>query len=105
MRVEPLEPVGALLTGVSLSDPAGFDVGRVTALLAEHGVLVLRNQVAGDEDFVAFLRRFGDLTFTTGETPVPGFDDLNIVTNVGRTRPPRSTLSLLAMSSMPTPDR
>lgn len=29
--------------------------------------------------------------FTTGETPVPGFDDLNVISNVGRTTPPRST--------------
>lgn len=91
MKVEPLEPIGAVLTGVSLADPAAFDIERMKALLAEHGVLVMRNQEAGDDEFVRFLRRFDDLTFTTGETPVPGFDDLNVVSNVGRTTPPRST--------------
>ena len=29
--------------------------------------------------------------FTVGETPVPGFPELNVVSNIGRTRPPRST--------------
>ena len=60
-------------------------------LLAEHGVLILRNQPVDDAGFLAFLRRFGDMMFTEGETPVPGFPDLNVISNVGRTTPPKST--------------
>jgi alpha-ketoglutarate-dependent taurine dioxygenase len=60
-------------------------------LLGEHGVIVIRGQHPGDAEFVRFLSSFGDLTFTKGETPVTGFDDLNVISNVGRTSPPQST--------------
>ena len=66
-------------------------VARLVDLLARHGVMILPGQHLDDESFVALLTRFGELTFTTGETPVAGFADLNVVTNVGRTTPPRST--------------
>nr|WP_269810471.1 TauD/TfdA family dioxygenase [Kineosporia rhizophila] len=59
-------------------------------LLAEHGVAVLPGQDVDDQQFLEFLGRFGRLTFTQGETPVPGFGDLNVISNVGRTTPPRS---------------
>jgi taurine dioxygenase len=58
--------------------------------LADHGVLVFRQQTADDAEFVAFLKRLGQLTFTVGETPVPHQPMLNLVSNVGRTQPPVS---------------
>jgi taurine dioxygenase len=82
-----LHPLGVRLTGADLST---VDVAVVRRLLAAHGVLVAPAQHLDDAAFVAFLRRFGELVFTAGETPVPGFPDLNVVTNVGRTTPPRS---------------
>jgi taurine dioxygenase len=91
VRVNPLDPVGAVVAGVRVDALPDQDVTRMRQLLAEHGVLVLRSQDADDGAFVRFLRSFGDLTFTTGETPVDGFPDLNVITNVGRTTPPRST--------------
>ncbi|WP_415975651.1 TauD/TfdA dioxygenase family protein [Rhodococcus sp. 077-4] len=66
-------------------------VEELRKLLAEHGVLILREQPLDDNRFLAFLRRFGDMMFTEGETPVPGFPDLNVISNVGRTTPPKST--------------
>jgi taurine dioxygenase len=54
-------------------------------------VLALPDQHVDDEGFLRFLRSFGPTMFTVGETPVPGFPELNIVSNVGRSRPPRST--------------
>ena len=86
-----LAPIGVRVTGLSLDDPAAETITHLTGLLARHGVVVLPDQPPGDDAFVAFLRRFGPLTFTTGETPVPGYPDLNVVSNVGRTTPPRST--------------
>lgn len=84
-----LNPVGAAVPGTTLDDA---DTGELARLLAEHGVLVLTGRHGVDDTaFRRFLRRFGDLTFTTGETPVPGFPDLNVVSNVGRTTPPRSS--------------
>lgn len=90
MRTTILEPVGVELTDLAVSD---VDVGTVIALrdvLADHGVAVLPGQDVDDASFVGFLKSFGDLMFTEGETPVPGFPDLNAVSNVGRTTPPRS---------------
>ncbi|WP_032376288.1 TauD/TfdA dioxygenase family protein [Rhodococcoides fascians] len=70
-------------------DSASVDDMRTQ--LAEYGVLILRDQPMDDRRFIEFLRRFGDLMFTEGETPVPGFPDLNVVSNIGRTTPPKST--------------
>ena len=47
-------------------------------------------QDVDDAGFVAFLEQFGELMFTKGETPVAGFPDLNVISNVGRKTPPRS---------------
>ena len=67
------------------------DVDRMTRLLAEHGVVAIPNQDVDDDAFLDFLRSFGDLMFTEGETPVDGAPDLNVISNVGRTTPPKST--------------
>ena len=77
--------------GVDLADHlTGAAVDRLRHLLAEHGAVVLPGQEIDDAAFVGFLRRFGELTFTVGETPLDGFPDLNVISNVGRTTPPRS---------------
>ena len=86
-----LNPVGVELTGVSLGDASATQVARLRALLADHGVIVARGQQLDDAGFVAFLRSFGALTFTEGETPVPGCPDLNVVSNIGRSVAPRSS--------------
>ena len=84
-------PVGATVTDVSVESLGPERVEELALLLAEHGVLILPDQPIGDAAFVDFLTRFGPLTFTRGETPVEGFPDLNVVSNVGRTVPPKST--------------
>jgi taurine dioxygenase len=86
--VRILEPIGVQLDD-SRADGL-VDVDRLRLLLAEHGVIVLRDQVVDDARFLDFLRSFGSPVFTVGETPVAGFPDLNVVSNVGRSRPPRS---------------
>ena len=86
-----LEPVGTEVHDAQVTALAEPAIAQLRSLLGRHGVVVLRGQDLDDTGFVAFLRRFGDLTFTTGETPVPNFPDLNVVSNVGRTTPPRST--------------
>jgi taurine dioxygenase len=91
MRFTVLDPIGAEVTDVALSGLAGEPAAELRDLLAYHGVLVLRGQTTDDRHFVEFLRSFGELTFTKGETPVPGCADLNLITNEGRTTPPRST--------------
>jgi taurine dioxygenase len=91
LDVTPLTPIGARLTGLRVDslDPAA--VTELRRLLAEHGVLTLPDQHVDDDGFLRFLRSFGPTMFTVGETPVPGFPELNIVSNVGRSKPPRST--------------
>lgn len=88
MDIVARQPVGATISGLPLADA---DPQVLVPLLAEHGVLVLRGHVCDDAAFSAFLQRFGPLVFTPGETPVDGFPDLNVVSNVGRTTPPRSS--------------
>jgi taurine dioxygenase len=89
--VERTQPLGAVIGAVDLAAPPDQLLDDLPRLLAEHGVVVFRGQTIDDGAFVAFLRSLGPLAFTTGETPVPGFPDLNVVSNVGRSEPPRST--------------
>ncbi len=65
-------------------------MAEIAFLIASARVVVFRGQQADDAQFVRFLRGLGRLTFTRGETPVEGAPDLNIVTNLGRSTPPRS---------------
>jgi taurine dioxygenase len=90
MHQSVLNPVGVAITDLPLGDVDAGPVAELQRLLADHGVLVLPGQQADDAAFVAFLARFGELTFTKGETPVAGFPDLNVISNVGRAAPPRS---------------
>ncbi|WP_433786179.1 TauD/TfdA dioxygenase family protein [Actinomycetospora sp. CA-101289] len=91
MHTRPLSPLGVEVTDVDLTALDDEQVEAFRVLLAEHGVVVVPGQDGLDDDgFAAFLRRFGDVVFTVGETPVPGRDDLNVVSNVRRTTPPRS---------------
>ncbi len=85
-----LDPIGVTVTGLRVGDVDDAAVTRLGRLLADHGVVVLPDQDVDDQAFVGFLGRFGALTFTEGETPVPGSPDLNVVSNVGRDTPPRS---------------
>ncbi|MGF1513755.1 MAG: TauD/TfdA dioxygenase family protein [Elainellaceae cyanobacterium] len=88
--IRPLSPFGAEVTGLTLTDISTDVAQTLRYTLAAQGVVVLRNRQVSDDDFVAFLRRLGPLTFTTGEMPVAHQPQLNLVTNVGRDRPPRS---------------
>jgi taurine dioxygenase len=66
------------------------DPETVRAALGETGVVVIRDAGLSDAEFVAFLQALGPLTFTDGEAPHPEEPLLNVVSNVGRTTPPRS---------------
>jgi taurine dioxygenase len=90
MNFYPLSPFGVIANNTSINDLSDRDINDVKNALAHNGFVVFPKQSANDADFVAFLDRLGELTFTIGETPVAAQPDLNIVSNVGRTRPPRS---------------
>lgn len=91
MNSEALNPLGVRVTGVAVGRLGTSDVDVLRHLLAEHGVAVLPGRRVGNDEFTAFLESLGDLMFTEGETPVEGYPDLNVITNVGRTTPPKST--------------
>lgn len=85
------QPLGVTLTEVRLDAVGPGGVDDLRNLLATHGVVVVPAQTLDDDAFTTFLRGFGELAFTTGEAPVPGHPDLNVISNVGRTTAPRST--------------
>ena len=92
LDVIAMTPIGARLTGLR-GRHRSIERRRqdLRHLLAEHGVLVLPAQHIDDDGFLRFLRSFGPTMFTVGEIPVPGHPELNVVSNVGRAEPPRST--------------
>ncbi len=90
MKQHDLHPLGAQISDLSLADVDVAVAHRLREILAKRGVVVFPDQTLDDEAFTRFLGRFGDLMFSVGETPVPGHTDLNVITNVGRTTPPRS---------------
>ena len=85
-----LSVVGVAVAGLPLGDVDAGAATELRRLLADHGVLIMPGQQVDDAGFLAFLKQFGELMFTTGETPVTGYPDLNLISNVGRSTPPRS---------------
>ena len=80
MRVTTLMRLGAVVDAIRVDSLHEHQVERLRRELAEHGVLIMRRQNAGDAEFVRFLRSVGDLIFIKGETPVDGFPDLIVIT-------------------------
>lgn len=90
MIVQHLIPLGAKIRNQQINGVSIDDIHELKTVLAEYGVLVFKNQKCTNRDFVEFLKKFGQLTFTTGETPVDDAPDLNMVSNVGRVEKPVS---------------
>jgi taurine dioxygenase len=90
MNISKTSPFGSEINGLNITDVRAKDIGDLKNILAHNGLIVFRQQTATDRDFVDFLGRLGSLTFTIGETPVADRPELNIVSNIGRTSPPRS---------------
>ncbi|MCZ4076798.1 TauD/TfdA family dioxygenase [Rhodococcus sp. H36-A4] len=91
MKHEILRPIGVRITEVDPARLSAEDLDEFVTLLARHGVAVMPDREIDDDQFLAFLRSFGDLMFTEGESPVAGYPDLNVISNVGRSTPPKST--------------
>ncbi len=85
-----LSPFGTEASKISISEMNDQDIAALKYTLANHGFVVFRQQAVSDDDFVAFLSRMGQMTFTVGETPVFQQPFLNVVSNIGRVHPPRS---------------
>ncbi|MEO0647702.1 MAG: TauD/TfdA family dioxygenase [Cyanobacteria bacterium J06650_10] len=89
-NVFSLSPFGVEIHGLDVRQIVENNLTELKRLLAEQGVAVIRNQLISDAEFVNFLKQLGPLTFTVGEKPVADQPLLNVVSNVGRDRPPRS---------------
>lgn len=85
-----LLPFGIEANGSDITEIDDKDLVCLKQVIANNGVVVFRRQAGSDADFVAFLSRLGSMTFTAGEIPVAHQPDLNVVSNIGRDRPPRS---------------
>jgi taurine dioxygenase len=90
INLRTLSPFGVEVNEISIRDINNKDLVFLKHIIAHNGLLVFRKQAVNDTDFVAFLSRLGSMTFTVGETPVLHQPDLNVVSNIGRDRPPRS---------------
>ncbi|MBM7066752.1 TauD/TfdA family dioxygenase [Actibacterium sp. 188UL27-1] len=69
---------------------APLNTAAVRQQVEADGVVKLSSNGMTAHGFVDFLSTLGPLMFTEGEIPLKALPDLNIVTNVGRTKPPRS---------------
>ncbi len=85
-----LLPFGIEVNETRITDLSDEDIVSLKHALANNGLIVFRQQAVSDADFVAFLNRLGQMTFTVGETPVLHQPSLNVVSNIGRVHPPRS---------------
>jgi taurine dioxygenase len=85
-----LSPFGAEANEMSITNINDKDLVSLKHVVANNGFVIFRKQAVGDADFVAFLSRLGSMTFTAGETPVLDQPALNLVSNIGRDRPPTS---------------
>jgi taurine dioxygenase len=90
IALQNLAPFGVEIKGMNVSEVEDDVIFNLKHLLAHHGVVILRHQWLSDAEFVSFLKRLGTLMFTAGENPVPHQPWLNLVSNVGRDRTPRS---------------
>ena len=90
MRTVKLSPFGLEVWDVDIGALSQAAADALAGLIAINRVVVFRNQSGGDSELVSFLQQLGPLTFTAGETPVAGAPDLNVVSNLGRSTPPRS---------------
>lgn len=86
----PLAPFGSEVADVDLDHLTTEDINTIRLGISRSRVVVFRDQTIGDAGLVHFLGALGPLTFTDGETPVADAPDLNVVSNLGRTTPPRS---------------
>ncbi|MEM1388376.1 MAG: TauD/TfdA family dioxygenase [Pseudomonadota bacterium] len=66
------------------------DPAEIAQAAAQHGVVQVVPPVDGPGGLLALLSKMGTVIFTDGETPAPGYPDLNVVTNAGRTTKPKS---------------
>jgi len=80
------KPLGAEIRGVDLKAVTDAEFAAIQRAWNDHSVLVFRGQQLGDDDLIAFSRRFGDLDWApvqeTGRRFVEGHPEIYVVSNV-----------------------
>jgi taurine dioxygenase len=75
--------LGAEITSVDASRANAADVRALMGLLAEHGVVVLRDQNMRPAEYVAFAKLFGEIEPSTRETYwLPEQNEIYVISNV-----------------------
>jgi taurine dioxygenase len=80
------EAVGAEIEGVDLRRLSDRDFAVIERAWTDHSMILLRGQQLGDDDLLAFSRRFGELdpppNQERGRISPPGYPDIYVVSNV-----------------------
>jgi taurine dioxygenase len=78
--------VGAEISGVDLRDLGDADFAQLSKAWTDHAMILVRDQTLGDDDLLAFSRRFGELdpppNQERGRISPPGYPDVYVVSNV-----------------------
>jgi taurine dioxygenase len=78
--------VGAEISGVDLRNLSDSDFAAIERAWTDHSMILLRGQKLGDDDLLAFSRRFGALdpppNQERGRISPPGYPDIYVVSNV-----------------------
>ena len=87
MTQTPLTPaVGVEIGNVDLTSVSAAEFAQIEAAWHRHSVLLFRDQKLGDDDLLAFSRRFGELdpppNQERGRQSPPGYPDIYVVSNV-----------------------
>jgi taurine dioxygenase len=87
MTLTPLTPaVGVEVGNVDLTALSASEFAQIEAAWHRYSVLLFRGRKLGDDDLLAFSRRFGDLdpppNQERGRQSPPGFPDIYVVSNV-----------------------
>ena len=113
MKIQPISPVlGGEVLELDISIPIDAEtVSTLRQALAEHCILVFRNQTLTPEQHIAFSRRFGTLAeHILGDYLLPGHPEIYVISNVQEDAKPigragagqywHSDLSYMAQPSM-----
>jgi taurine dioxygenase len=87
LTIKPVTPaVGAEISGVDLARLGEPDFAQIEHAWNRHGALLFRDQHLGDDDLLAFSRRFGELdpppVQEHGRQSPEGYPDIYVVSNV-----------------------
>jgi taurine dioxygenase len=79
MNIQPLEGVGAEITGVDLAHLSDTDFTAIRQAFADHGVVFFRDQALSEEDHIALATRFAPININRFFGAHPQFPQIALV--------------------------